>query len=269
MTASGEDIWDASDKFHFAFKEASGAVSIQAQVLSVGHTDDWAKAGVMIRDTLDPNSSHAMMAITPANGLWFGRRPTTGNNSISVKNADAAAPYWVKLERSTGGLVRAYYSADGASWTQLGLAVVTMKTPVYIGLALTSHNPDVTCEASFANVSFPDTSVGAEWIDQDIGILANVAEPMYVAVADSNGTSAVVVHEDPNAAVTDIWTQWTIPLQDFADQGIDLTDVDRIAIGLGARGNVTIPGGSGRMFFEDIRLYRPRPEPEPEPAPEP
>jgi hypothetical protein len=48
-----------------------------------------------------------------------------------------------------------------------------------------------------------------------------------------------------------------IPLQAFADQGIDLSDVDTIAIGLGTRGNMTTPGGSGKMYFDDIRLYRP------------
>jgi len=267
MTASGTDIWDPSDQFHFAYKEISGAGSIQAQVLSVGHTDDWAKAGVMIRDTLDPNSAHAMMAVTPANGVWFGLRAATGDISTSIKDPNVTAPQWVKLERSAGGLVRAYYSADGTTWTQLGLAVVTMKTPIYIGLALSSHNPDATCEAKFSNVSFPDTGVDPQWNDQDVGMLANVPEPIYVAVANSTGTPAVVYHEDPNATVIDTWTEWIIPLQAFADQGVDLTDVDRIAIGFGTKGNMTTPGGSGKMFFDDIRLYRQRLEPEPEPEP--
>jgi hypothetical protein len=266
MTAAGSDIWDASDEFHFAYKEISGAASIQAQVLSVGHTDDWAKAGVMIRDSLDPNSAHAMVAITPANGVWFGRRVAAGESSTSTKDPNVAAPQWVKLERSLGGLVRAYYSADGSTWTSFGSPEpITMKMPVYIGLALTSHNPDATCEASFTNVSFPDTNIDPQWIDQDVGIFANVPEPMYVAVADSTGTPAVVYYDDPNATVIDTWTEWIIPLQTFADQGIDLTDVDRIAIGLGTKGNITTPGGSGKMFVDDIRLYRPRPEPEQEP----
>jgi len=56
-----------------------------------------------------------------------------------------------------------------------------------------------------------------------------------------------------------------IPLQAFADQGINLTNVDRIAIGLGTQGNMTILGGSAKMYFDDIRLYRPTPEPEPQP----
>jgi hypothetical protein len=35
-------------------------------------------------------------------------------------------------------------------------------------------------------------------------------------------------------------------------------DIGRIAIGLGTQGDMTILGGSGNMYFDDIRLYRPR-----------
>ncbi len=79
-----------------------------------------------------------------------------------------------------------------------------------------------------------------------------------MAVSNSAGTPVIIIHDDPAAAQIDTWTEWVIPLQAFADQGIVLTDVDRIAIGLGTRGNMTIPGGSGKMFIDDIRLYRSR-----------
>jgi hypothetical protein len=58
------------------------------------------------------------------------------------------------------------------------------------------------------------------------------------------------------AANINTWTEWVIPLQAFADQGINLTNVDRIAIGLGTRGNVTNPGGSGKMYIDDVRLCK-------------
>ncbi|MHC4155716.1 MAG: MBL fold metallo-hydrolase, partial [Planctomycetota bacterium] len=264
INSAGVDIWDASDEFHFAYKEISGAGTIQAQVLSVSHTDDWAKAGVMIRDSLDADSAHAMMAVTPANGVWFGRRAVAGQSSLSTKQTDITTPQWVKLERSVGGLVRAYYSADGNTWTTLGTpAPIIMDAPIYIGLALASHNPDQTCEAVFANVSFPDANVEPQWIDRDVGIFANTAEPMYVAVADGAGAPAVVYHDDPNATVTDTWTQWAIDVKEFADQGVNITDVDRIALGFGDRDNPQA-GGSGTMYFDDIQLYRPASEPEPE-----
>jgi len=86
----------------------------------------------------------------------------------------------------------------------------------------------------------------------------NSDEPLYVAVSNSAGTPAVVIHDDPAAATIETWTEWVIPLSAFADQGIVLTNVDGIAIGLGTQGNLTITGGSGKMYFDDIRLYRPR-----------
>ena len=132
-----------------------------------------------------------------------------------------------------------------------------MTSNVYIGLALTSHEPALTCEAVFSNVTMTGT-ISGQWASQDIGISSNAAEPLYVAVSNSAGTPAVMVNDDPAASTTGTWTEWVIPLQALADQGINLTNVDRIAVGLGTRGNMTAPGGSGTMFFDDIRLYKPR-----------
>ena len=119
----------------------------------------------------------------------------------------------------------------------------------------TSHNVALTCEAKFSNVQIVGTA-GPQWANQDIGINSNAAEPLYVTLSNAVGAPAVVVHDDPAAATIDTWTEWVIPLQAFADRGIDLTDVDRLAIGLGTQGNMTIPGGEGKMFIDDIGLYR-------------
>ncbi len=86
----------------------------------------------------------------------------------------------------------------------------------------------------------------------------NVAGPMYVAIANAAGAPAAVYNDDPNL-VTGTWTEWVIPLQAFAEQGVNLANVDKIAIGIGTRGNLTIPGGKGKMYFDDIRLYRAQP----------
>jgi len=265
ITGSGTDIWGVSDEFHFAFKMLSGPGAIIAKVESVENTNDWAKAGVMIRETLDSSSTHAMMAVTPGNGVWFGWRKEAGKDSYSLKQADITAPYWVKLERNLSGDFRAYHSSNGSTWQALGAAQnIQMSRDVYIGLALSSHDVDLTCHTVFSNVTITGTA-DPQWADQDIGIESNDPEPMYVAISNIAAEPAVVYNEDPNAATMDSWTEWRIPLQTFADKGIDLTDVDRIAIGFGTKGNMTTPGGSGKMFFDDIRLYRSRPEPESEP----
>jgi hypothetical protein len=77
---------------------------------------------------------------------------------------------------------------------------------------------------------------------------------MYVIL---NG-SAGVDNENPNAAQATAWTEWSIDLQAFADQGVNLANVTSITLGLGNRANPTA-GGSGMMYFDDIRLHAPAP----------
>jgi hypothetical protein len=264
MTGSGADIWSVNgveaDEFHFAYKMLTGAGSIIAKVNSVENTNGWAKAGVMIRESLNPDSAHAFACVTPANGVASQYRPSTGGTSGNYNQTGVTTPYWVKLERSISGLFTVSHSANGTNWQSVTGAApqnIPMGSNVYIGLAVTSHDAALTCQAVFSNVTTTG-SVSGQWAHQDIGILSNDAEPLYVAVSNSTGNPAVVVHDDPAAAQIDTWTEWVIPLQAFTDQGIVLTNIDRVAIGLGTRGNMTVSGGSGKLFFDDIRLYRPR-----------
>jgi hypothetical protein len=88
------------------------------------------------------------------------------------------------------------------------------------------------------------------------GASDNAADPLYVAVSNSAGSPAIVAQDDPEAATVRSWAQWRIPLQAFADQGINLSNVDKIAVGVGSKGGVAV-GGSGTLYIDDIRLNRP------------
>jgi peroxiredoxin len=105
-------------------------------------------------------------------------------------------------------------------------------------------------------------------LQQAIGVdmptfAANAADKMYVALSNSGGLPAVVYHYSPNATQVGEWTKWDIELQEFADKGIDLNNVDKFYIGIGDKSNFQA-GGSGMMLFDDVYLY---PIPEPEPTP--
>jgi len=78
------------------------------------------------------------------------------------------------------------------------------------------------------------------------GDVANAAEQMYVTL---NGT-ARVDNDNPDAATVTRWTAWNIDLQKFADQGVNLSNVSSITLGLSS-----VSGGTGMMYFDDIRLY--------------
>lgn len=99
-----------------------------------------------------------------------------------------------------------------------------------------------------------------DWTRQGVSVLTiwfmgdagNIAEQLYVALNDS----AVINHDNPDAALITEWTEWNINLQEFAALGIDLTNVDTISLGLGNKANPQA-GGSGIIYFDDIRLYAP------------
>jgi hypothetical protein len=254
MIASGSDIWGTTDEFHFAYKQMSGVGSIIAKVESVEETDTWAKAGVMIRNSLSPDSSHVSVYVTAAEGVSFQRRIMANTETSDTTEVDITAPLWVKIEYDISGNFTASYSANGSAWTRIGSETVSMGATVYVGLALTSHDSSATCEARFSNVNISGNVTQQEWMNQDIGITSNEAEPMYVVL----NNNAVVYHEDPDAALMDEWTLWRIDLQEFANKGVNLTNVNNIGIGFGNKDNPQ-PGGLGLVFFDDIRLNRQEP----------
>ena len=139
------------------YQPASGDCSIQAQVLSVQNTAPWAKAGVMIRETTNANSTYAIMFLAPVtatstNGVAFQERAITGGSASSLATVPGVqAPYWVQLAR-TGNSFVGSYSANGTTWTALATNTITMATNVYIGLPVCSVNNSVLNTATFTNV---------------------------------------------------------------------------------------------------------------------
>ena len=152
VSASGVDIWDTADQFHFVYQPLDGDAVVIARVASLPNTDGWTKSGVMIRQNLDANSPNAFMAVTATHGSAFQRRLTPGAATLTTASA-GGAPYWVKLIRNTN-LFAGYVSTNGVNWALVGSNSVVMSNPVYAGLALTAHNNTVLNTSTFTDVQF-------------------------------------------------------------------------------------------------------------------
>jgi regulation of enolase protein 1 (concanavalin A-like superfamily) len=256
MSGAGTDIWDTYDEFRYAYRQLSGDGEMVARVVDVGTgSNTWAKAGVMIRETLDPDSKHAMTVITGSSGSGaaFQWRETAGSSSSSVHDLAPAVspPHWVRIVRQ-GDTITGYVSPDGATWKEQGNTTVTMVPNVHIGLCLTSHASGEVRTAVFDNVQITG-SVSLTWQQEAIGatMAANDPDAMYVAL--NGGTK--VYNDNPNAAVITDWTEWNIDLQEF---GVNLANVNTVTLGLDNSNNPAA-GGSGLIFFDDIQLHRPAP----------
>ncbi len=261
MSAAGTDIFGTADEFRFAYKSLTGDVTIIARVDRIDDTDPWAKAGLMVRETLDPGSRWAAVFATPGNGVRFQARTlaageATSDTSVATPEQIALqVPVWIKLERS-GSDFSCFYSTDGVAWTAMSWnpQPVSMTGSVYVGLAVTSHSPNVYTIAEYSNISAP--GVGGPWQVAEIGVAqpANDPSPFYVVVQDSSNKSTVAVHPDP--AITNVteWTQWQIPLSSLT--GVNFRRVEKIYVGVGDRDNPQ-RDGAGLLYIDDIGFGHP------------
>lgn len=154
IQGSGADIWYGSDEFRYVFQALSGDCSITARVVSQQNTAGWAKAGLMIRETLDASAQYVINFISPANGTALQQRSGTGGGAAGVSNnTGLTAPYWLRLVRS-GNNFTASVSPDGINWVQTGQTSVAMNANIYVGLAVCSASDGTLCQAQFDNVTF-------------------------------------------------------------------------------------------------------------------
>jgi|GEM_PF-190187 len=262
MSAAGADIFGTADQFRFVYKPLTGNATITAQVWSMDNTHAWAKAGVMIRESLNADAKHAMLVVTPGNGVSFQRRTLASDASAFNAVAGIQTPQWLKLTR-TGDVFTAQYSPDGSVWQDVTATdeagnridvSIPMSGAVYIGLALTSHNVDTLTVGQFTDISVAG-NVSGGWETAEIGTdhPDNVAESVYVVVQDSTGRTTTVKHPDLEATLLTGWQEWRIPLSDFDDAGIRLNSVEAMTIGVGDRESPA-PDGSGLIYVDDIQF---------------
>ncbi len=139
VNGGGDDIWDSPDEFQFVYQAWTGDVQIVARVTGELNTNEYAKAGVMLRETLTGGSRDIILDVKPLGGIEFMTRANTNLSTKFIAGATQVFPTWLKLVRS-GATVTGYVSADGTTWTMVGSTTTAMVSQAFVGLAVCSHN---------------------------------------------------------------------------------------------------------------------------------
>jgi hypothetical protein len=205
----------------------------------------------------DPAKSNVQDLSLSADRVHVGKRITQASSFPG--NVDDARIYNYTLSPAeVAGVAGLVATAPlGNTWVGSGTAtaVLTLSGPhagakamnIQYQNGVAPYIGEVSAVPSITNMTQGAGSL-LLWVRGDA---ANGADPIYVALDDSAGVSAVVTNSDPLASQDGNWTPWIIPLNKFA--GVNLASVAKLSIGVG-NGQL---GGAGAIRIDDIALVKP------------
>lgn len=182
MVTFGNDMWSTHDNFSYYCAQAKGAGTYTCQVATLAPTDGWAKAGIMLRQTTDSDSTDLYFVTSVGNGASLQYRATKTGQAAGGPTVDplAAYPIWLQMKYTPGKQLDLATSTDGKAWknqTTVPFVAADPKTkkipttapknaildpgitdPYYIGVCGCAHNAKLQGLVGFSNLSgFPAT----------------------------------------------------------------------------------------------------------------
>lgn len=152
LAADGADIWDAKDGFRYLYREIEGDFAATVRLESAPDTNNWSKAGIMLRVQEDETSANVTVLGTHKNGVVMQERLAAGAPSRTVGRTTwtNGTPVYLRIVRQ-GNRVTGYISTDGLTWSALADVTIDLPERVLVGVAVTSHSPGVLGEAVFTD----------------------------------------------------------------------------------------------------------------------
>jgi hypothetical protein len=200
IVGGGSDIWGDADSFRYLYRQVSGTnLQLVARIDDLQDTHPFAKAGLMIRSSLDPGAATVIVDVNPGGNVEMMARSTTSGAMTFLGGATITMPAWLQLSWSADGAavthVSAAISTDRVTWTPVGSSVVLSSPDGYLaGVAVTSHDVSQATAAHVDGLSLlPDG-----WQSDEIGFSA----PVGNASVDAQATDVILTIEGTGS---DIW----------------------------------------------------------------
>jgi hypothetical protein len=142
----------SSDSGLLAWQTLTGDGAITVRLRDMENADTATRIGLMIRESLAPNSKHTFIG-TDGRGYirWIRRAKTGGSTSVTQGAVIQPLGVWLRLSRA-GTTVSAFTSMNGTDWTRVGRVNVDLGTSCYIGLAVHSGSANKLSAAVFENI---------------------------------------------------------------------------------------------------------------------
>jgi hypothetical protein len=153
VTGGGENMWKETDAFHFVHRQLSGDVALTAKVALLGEGGNaHRKAGLIVRQSLEADAPYVDVMAHGEGLIALQYRDAKGAVTKDIKST-VKAPATLKLERHGDEFTAAAAPAAGGDFQPIGSVKVSLKDPVYVGLAVCAHDPKASTSASFSEVT--------------------------------------------------------------------------------------------------------------------
>ncbi len=186
IEASGEDIWGTADECHYAYTEMSGPFAITANclVLSLDSSSNWMKAGLMIRNSLEPGAVNYFADVRTdfqVSSQWRANVDSDSgwSNELIPMDVQEGALRIVRVENN---LQTFYYDVTEGKWVLSNTQTIELQDPVYVGLAVTAHEDGNFALGIFSDVELNsiESTIGSRTIAREI---ANAGETVDVSIS--------------------------------------------------------------------------------------
>jgi hypothetical protein len=182
VRSSGTNALGTEDSCHFVFKPASGTSEVIARVTKVQLTDPWARAGLMMRESLAAGSRNVFLSVTAARGGVFQWREKLGEETSVTLDRSFAVPCWLKLKRE-GSTFTAFRSRNGSQWALVDKVTMSATKDLYVGMAVVSVRGSMLNESVFEEVE-EGPALRNRWFTPQVELQSGSLQLGYIEMMD-------------------------------------------------------------------------------------
>lgn len=262
MEAAGADIWNKSDLGHYYYTTVDGDFDVTVDMTSIENVNPHAKAGIMVRESLDAGSRNVMVRNRAGFEMSLQWRPQDNAETTSTTSEDGAplsrvdggtmAGSWQRLQRE-GDTLRAYGSETGEEWTlmaELTASEIDLSDEIYLGLAATSHDQATATTAKFRGLEGVEPAenddIGSPLVEGSVSVdrvaVVSTADP--TDVSPTSATLVGTIETLGGADSVDIYFEY----RELTDDEWQQTET--VSISEPGEFGLEAPGLTGRRYYE-------------------
>lgn len=182
VRSSGTNAVGSTDGCHFVYQPADERFEVVARLSKVQRTDPWARAGLMMRESLDAGARSVFVSVSAARGGVFHWRESFDVDAGVSLDRDMPVPVWLKLKRD-GDVFTALKSRNGMQWTLVDRVTMRMGKECYAGMAVVGVRGEVLNESVFEYVE-AGASLRNRWFKPRVELQGGSSRVGYLSAMD-------------------------------------------------------------------------------------